>query len=217
MALSLSAIQAKNSLEDSGIWFILVELYSPKLDLSFYLVANTTDVVWKGQRYTAFPMNIGEFTEGIKGQLPSVSVQISNVQRVIQGYIEQDPDFGSGWDVKFHIIYEPSPENAGDVITDVDSEIDLQFTSLSVTCTEDWVNIKVGMENPLMEQFPHRKMAPLYCQAIFKNANSGCPYTGTDTTCDKTLDACKAKFGATNDLPFLGFPGIPVGHGVYKV
>ncbi len=217
MSLSLAAIQAKNSLHTNGIWFILLSLYSPKLNLHIYLVSNTSDVVWKGTRYQAFPMKIGEFKEGIKGKLPSLSLQVSNVQRIIQGYVEQDPDFGSGWDVTLDVIFEPTPESNGDVVTDVDSELSMSFVSTGVSCDESWVNITLGVENPLREQMPHRKLSPSNCQATFKDAVSGCPYVGTDSTCTKTLSDCETKFGEGNDIPFLGFPGIPVGHGVFKV
>lgn len=45
------------------------------------------------------------------------------------------------------------------------------------------------------------------CQANFKDGLT-CPYTGTDSTCLKTVDACEDKFGIGKELPYLGFPGI---------
>ena len=217
MSLSLSAIQAKNSLDSKGVWFILITLYSPKLDITLRLVANTADIIWKGERFQAFPIKIGEFKEAVKGQLPSLSLQVSNAQRIVQGYVEQDPDFGSGWTATLDVIYLESPAEDGDITTDVDSELTMKFITTGVSCDEKWASISLGIMNPLREQMPFRKLSPTTCQAVFKDPSSGCPYSGTDTTCDKTLEACKTKFGEGNSIPFLGFPGIPSGHGVFKV
>ncbi len=218
MALSLKAIQAKNSLSDGGLWLIPLTIYSPELDMTFRLVANTEDLVWNGERFQAFPIKIGELKEAIKGQLPSLQLQVSNVQRMLQGYIEQDPNFGSNWQVTLEVVYIPDPEREGDVTHDGPSELSMNFISTGVSCTEQWVTINLGMENPLRLQCPHRKFAPHTCQAQFKNPETGCTYDGTEyTTCDKSIEACKARFGEDALLPFVGFPAIPVGHGVFKI
>jgi lambda family phage minor tail protein L len=53
---------------------------------------------------------------------------------------------------------------------------------------------------------PKRQCIANICQWVYKSAE--CGYTGGLPTCDKTLDACKAHFGATAELPFGSFPGV---------
>jgi phage-related protein len=44
------------------------------------------------------------------------------------------------------------------------------------------------------------------CQWVYKSAE--CSYIGNLPSCEKTVDACKAHFGATAELPHGGFVGI---------
>ena len=206
------AVLAKNSIADTGAWLLLLKLYSPSQNLILRVTNNTADVTWKGDVFAAFPFDVGEFKEGIKGEFPSLQLKVSNVTRVMQGYVEADADFGSGWTVDLDVVYEPD----GNTTTDRDSELHLEFETTGVSCDEAWCIFSLGMENPLRRQFPYRKFIPNHCQAIFRKPDTGCPYAGADETCSYTLDDCKAKFGS-GDIPFLGFPGIPTGRGVFKV
>jgi len=211
--MNLDAIIAKNSLDDGGLWAFLLKLESPKLGITIHLTRNTDDITWNGVTYTAASFNIGDYKEGIKGQLPSLSLTVSNVDRVVQSYVEQDPDFGSNWNVDLYVLYLPAPVNLTTTRTE---ELHYHFLSISVECNETTAVFRLGMENPLKQLSPKNKLIPNYCQATFKVAETGCPYTGTATTCEKTLAACKAYFPNT-DVPFGGFPAIPTGAGVFKV
>ena len=217
MMLTPEAIAAKNALEDGGIWLVLLDIYSSKLGINIRITNNNSNVIWNGVTYQAVPFELGEYKEGIKGEFPSLELKISNVDRTVQGYIESDDDFGSGWGVDLYIIYEPNPPSSGDVTTTRPDELHLYFETTGVTCDEVWASFGLGMENPLRIQFPHRKFIPNQCQAVFKNPDTGCVYSGADTECSYTLSDCKAKFGDGADLPFLGFPGIPTGRGVFKI
>ncbi|WP_201353816.1 hypothetical protein [Hydrogenimonas urashimensis] len=210
------AIAAKNSLTDTGAWLLLLKIYSPKQDLTLRVTNNTADVVWKGDTYQAFPFDIGEYKEGVKGEFPSLQLKVSNVTRIMQGYVENDEDFGSGWDVDLFVVYEPTPAVDGTVTTDRDAELHLTFVSSGASCDETWCVFSLGMENPLRRIFPYRRFVPNQCQAKFKVSDTGCPYAGSDDTCDYTLSDCKSKFG-DSDVPFVGFPGIPTGRGVFKI
>jgi phage-related protein len=212
--LTNEAILAKNSLTDEGLWLFLFDLVSPD-GLHLRITSNNDDVIWQGNTYVAFPIEMDEYKENAKGELPSLSLRVSNVTRAIQAYVENDPDFGSNWDVTLNVVYLLSLTKS--ITTDRPSELTLFFISLGVSCDEQWCTFNLGMENPLRNQFPYRKFAPMQCQASFKNPDTGCPYTGADSHCDKTLEACKNKFGSNADIPFVGFPGIPTGQGVYKV
>jgi len=196
--ISLAAKLAKNSLSDTGSWLVFLDIANKDKSIEFKIVSNTEDITRNSVVYTAFPFELNEMSEATKGNLPTLSLKVSNVGRLIGSYIETDPDFGSGWSVKLEIAHT-SNINA--------SEIYMEFVSLSSTVDENFVTFTIGMANPIRMQSPRRKFMPNYCQHTFKRL--GCTYAGTDTTCDKTIVACRAKFAGSTKIPFLGFPGIP--------
>lgn len=223
MAISLTdnLIEEKNKIESTGAWLVLVTLTRPS-DTStpyLYLVNNNEDVTINGQLYQAFPFELTDVTETSTGSLPSFTLQVSNIDRVIQKKIEEDiyyyddnslksANFGSGWDVKISVVSSLRPNDA--------PEIEFNAKSLNVTCDRMWANFSCGVNNPMMKQFPRQKYASNFCQRTFKDGE-GCTYIGVDTSCAKTLTACKEKFptgrvnsnGLNIGLPFLAFQGIP--------
>ena len=206
LPLSATAIARKNSLFDTGAWVIFLDIVNKDQTIHLRICGATEDTVWGVDTYTAFPFTIGEIPEASRGALPTVPLQVSNVERAVQGYVENDPDFGSGWSVQLNILHSDSlPSGA--------AELTLSWTVLSVSAAEDFVTFNLGMPNPIRKQFPHRKFMSDTCQHVFKQG--GCSYTGTDTTCDRTLEACRLKFPTADTLPALLFPGIPVG-AIYK-
>jgi hypothetical protein len=73
----------------------------------------------------------------------------------------------------------------------------------SWTIGEQALELEIGSDIPLINKAP-RRLFSVRCQWKFKDAN--CGYTGATTTCDKSLDACKAM---SNQAHFGGFPHIP--------
>ena len=221
MAIELtpSLIAEKNKIESAEAWLVLITLTRPS-DLTtpyLYLVNNNEDVTVNGQLYQAFPFELTEIVETSSGSLPSFTLKVSNIDRIVQKKIEEDvyynddeslksANFGSGWDVKVSVV--SSTQINGVSVP----EIEFNAKSLSVTCDAMWANFSCGVNNPMMKQFPRQKYASNFCQRTFKDGE-GCTYSGSDTTCSKTLTACKEKFptGRTGNrgLPFLAFQGIP--------
>lgn len=213
--MTADAVAAKNSLGDGGLWLFLLKLYSPQLDKTVRITNAGADVTWNGDLYQDFPFKIEEIKDTVKGELSKVVLRVSNVDRIMQGYIESDPDFGSGWDIKIDIVYINAIPD-GPIATTNPAEISLSLKSAGVSCDNVWATFSLGMDNPILYQFPNRKLSPTHCQATFKVPETGCNYAGTDTSCEYTLSDCKSKFGNA-EIPFVGFPGIPTGAGVFKI
>ena len=213
--MTADAIVAKNSLGDGGLWVFLYKFYSPNLNKTFGLTNAGVDITWNGFLYRDFWLIMEEIKDTVKGELSRVVLRVSNVDRVIQGYVESDPDFGSGWDINLDIVYLNSrPQGPIDITNP--SEISMRFKSAGVSCNNEHAVFTLGMDNPILYQFPNRKLSPTHCQATFKVPETGCNYAGTDTSCEYTLSDCKSKFGNA-EIPFVGFPGIPTGAGVFKI
>ena len=205
ITLSEASKQLKNSLIQEGIWYILLTFINRNETITIRIVNNPDDIVFGGNTFTAFPFKIDTITESQKGELPSIKLTLSNVDRVIEGYIEQDPDLGSGWSVHIDIVHESA-------LTNSTAEITYDFVTTSVTSDAKSAVFTCGLRNPLREQFPRVRMLPNACQNTFKKG--GCTYAGADTECAKTLSACRQKFPNASKIPFLGFPGIP-GQDIY--
>ena len=202
--LSQAAKQVKNALFDTGSYIVLLTLTNKDESVTIRMCSNTENVTYKTNEYTAFPFSIDEISESNKGELPSVAINISNVDRIVQAYIDQDPDLGSGWSVQIDISHTSNID---------EPEITYNFVTNGVSADEKVVVLSCEIRNPIRTQFPRARMLPNACQHTFKKG--GCSYDGRDTQCMKTLTACRAKFRGQSKIPFLGFVGIPIS-GVYQ-
>jgi len=205
ITLSDVSKQLKNSLIQEGVWYTLLTLTNKDKSIIIRIINNPDDITFGSETFTAFPFKIDSVTESNKGELPSINLTLSNVDRVIEGYIEQDPNLGSGWGVHIDIVHESA-------LASGTAEITYDFITIGATADATSAVFSCGLRNPLREQFPRVRMLPNACQNTFKSG--GCNYTGTDTSCDKTLSDCRAKFSGASKIPFLGFPGIP-GQDIY--
>jgi len=168
LTISSIAKEKKNSLTDTGSWLLLIDLFNQDESVHISICSNTEDVTWNSTDYIAFPFDIDDVPETSHGQLPTIGLKVSNVQRIVQGYVENDPDYGSGWKVELRVVHTSNIESST-------PEIALEFTSLSVGADESFVTFQLGMPNPIRMQFPRRKFLPNACQHTFKD--SGCGYT----------------------------------------
>lgn len=205
IALSTASKQLKNSLIQEGVWYTLLTFTNRDGSITIRVVNNPDDITFGSNVFTAFPFKIATVTESNKGELPSINITLSNVNRVIEGYIEQDPDLGSGWAVHIDIVHESA-------LTSGIAEISYDFITTGASADTKSAVFSCGLRNPLRQQFPRLRMLPDACQNTFKSG--GCNYTGADTSCAKTLTACKSKFAGASKIPFLSFPGIP-NQGIY--
>lgn len=211
--MTTAAINAKNSLGDGGIWLSPITISKGTTVLRY--VNNTEDLIWNGDTYQAMSIEIGEMQDTSKGALPSLEMRISNIERIIQGFVEADEDFGSNWNVDISFIYIPPPIPSPLNVNQI-SEMDFSFVTTGCRCDSKECVFTMGMSNPILAKFPKRRLIPNKCQATFKVAETGCPYTGSDTTCAYTLADCKSKF-QEQDVPFLGFPATPTGRGIFII
>ena len=204
--LSEATKKLKNQLYDSGVWLSLLTLISKDGSVVINIVNNTEDVVFGSTTFTRFPCKLAEVKESNKGELPTVSLTLSNVDRAVQAYVEQDPDLGSGWSVHIDIVHTTALASGV-------AEVAYDFVSMGAVADEKSVVFSCGIKNPLRQQFPRVKMFSNACQNTFKKG--ACTYSGSDTSCMKTLQACRDKFAGQSKIPFFGFPGIPT-TGLYK-
>jgi len=188
--LSAASIVEKNRLSSPYPWLILLDIAFP--NNTTYLVRNTDIVSFKGNDYTPFPFEIEFGKETSAGDIPTVTLRVSNVTRVIQNIIELS-DGLIDFDVIIHIVNHH-------YLSDDYSDLDLHLTVMSCTCDESWVTFNLGLENPLQKRFPKLRYFRDYCNWKFKSIE--CGYGGSIEICKRNFSDCK------NPKRFGGFKGL---------
>jgi len=161
-----------------------------------YFAAYDQDVVFDGVTYERFPVTHDAITENVKGEIDTVKVQVSNVSRLIESYLQTYDLRGLRLSIKqvwANLLDDP------DCFIEFSNYID-SYTS----------NVKDVVFN-LMSKFdvldvviPGRIFLRNMCQWEFKS--SECGYSGEETECNKTRQRCKEL---NNGLRFGGFPSVP--------
>ena len=218
--IPLALRQAKNAFGQDSPWLMLLTLTLPSPDNTvFKIVPNTEDIVFPAgsdpllNTYTAFPVQIELPNETNSGEIPSISLQVSNVTRVLQTHLEA-LNGALGATVELIIV------NAA-LLSEDYAELTMEFEVLQATCTAQWVTLKCGASNPLRRRFPADKYFAGHCNwqfnsaavvALGSNVGAECgysgPYTGDLATCKRTLADCEAHSNAPR---FGGFPGLESG------
>lgn len=167
--------------------------------------AYSQDVVFDGVTYTKFPVTHDQITENTEGQIDSVKVQLSNVSRLIEYYLQNydlrgkkvsiklvDADMLDDPDayVEFSNYIDSYTSNVKDVVFTLMSKFDILNLMLpSILWMRDWCQWEFA--SPAV-------------RALGRGAE--CGYTGSETECNRTWQRCQAL---GNSRRFLGARAIP--------
>jgi len=205
MTLSASAYIEKNKLSSTEAWLVLLKVTMPNSTI-LYLVANTENVTWPitaGNEYIAFPFQLDEIGDAIKGEVPSVGLKIANTSRMLEPYLEaQDGLVDSEVIIRIvntiHTSLGAGPNNPT-------AEVELNYTVTATNADVSWVTFTLGAMNPWNKRFPRNKIWRNTCRyKEFKGTL--CKYSGGETSCDRTLDTCRNTMN--NSINFGGAPGV---------
>ena len=202
--LNLSAIAKaeKNKIESNNAWLILLEVNIPSEDLTLRLVRNNEDIMWGGVLWQAFPFEVDGFSQNSNGELPSFNVRVSNIDRTVEGYLEQAGG-GIGSQVRILVVMS---ENL-DLLT---PEMEEEFSVQSVNYDSQWVTFVLTGAVNLFRRIPERRFLKNFCPFKFKGVE--CQYDGVATECNKSYERCLELNNASR---FGGEPAIPQG-GIYS-
>lgn len=192
--LPLALRLEKNKLISTAPWLILIMLTLPDASV-VRLVRNTEDVTFGGNLFTAFAFEMGDTRSGGDGRIQGVTLKVANPGRALQPYMEAH-DGLVGCAVTLIVVH------ADNLASDY-TELTLAWNVISSTSAEDWIEFTLGAENPLRRRFPLQAAIPLSCNWEFKGVE--CAYSGTVTSCARTLHSCNAL---ANSARFGGRPGI---------
>ena len=217
------------SLEPSAI----IELF--QLDASsfggdiYYFHAGTNNlrqpVVWQGQEYTPFPVEITGFEFNAGGQLPRPKMKVANVTGVITALVLAYQDLLGAKVTRKRTMkkYLDGINFSGGVnpTEDTTAEFpdDIYYIEHKVNENKEVVEFDLSASFDVQGiKIPKRQIIQNLCPWKYRSAE--CSYAGTtyyDTNdvavgtlaldvCGKRLSSCEIRFGSTNELPFGAFP-----------
>ena len=203
----------KNALATGSrlVWLYEIEVPTGSPPTRYRFCAQTEEVTFRGNIYSPFPIGHEKMKEGADGDLPSLSMSVSNVSREIIGTLESYNGL-IGQKVKIMLVLmtesqETEPQSPSVAIL----EWDFKITSMSAT--DEGVTAQLG-DISLYDVFlPSSRISKRYCRFQYRDA--ACGYNGEFPSCDKSLDGpngCEAHSFDSSAHPnrFGGFPGVPI-------
>jgi phage-related protein len=210
-SLSNAAILAVTGIEDDGVFLQLLEITLAGGTV-IRVVRNTEDVTWDGETWTAFNFHVAELPTDSKGSPPELVIQVSNVARTLQGYLEEG-EGGVGATFRLIVIHSDNVETST-------SELDETFICMGTRADATWAYFTLSVDNIHLKRFPRDRFLYDKCRYLGKPVAAGggfkgtwCRYDGSATTCTGKLSRCQ-QLG--NSERFGSFPAM-VGGGVYAI
>jgi len=184
----------KNKQTNKPINLYTIKEYDGAADLRF--AEYDSDVTYLGDVYSKFPLTHENISENTQGEIDHVTVTISNISRLIQGYLENYDLRGK------KVIIRKVWANQ---LADPNAYTDSIYYIDSYTADENNVVFTLSSKFDVLDlELPARRYSRNYCSWKFKS--SECGYAGVETSCDKTLQRCREL---SNQIRFGGFPSIP--------
>lgn len=203
LELPANLIAEKNKLVSTAPWILLLEITltdTPSAGATVLRICNNNeDITFEGNIYSAFSFQMGIVESGVEGSIPAVKLQVSNVTKFLQPYLN---DLDGGLESTVKIILVNTDHLAEDY-----SELEMYFTVMGCTASPYWVEWTLGMVNPITSRFPQYRYLAKHCPWEFADGVE-CGYAGALTTCDHTLSDCVER---ENSAFFGGWLGMKSG------
>ncbi len=168
-----------------------------------------TSVVWQGNTYQPWPVQVQGFAWDGQGPLPRPTVSVANVDGSIGALVRSYQDLvGAAVTLKKCLAKHLDAVNfPGGVnpTADPTAHFDDELFEVEQKTAETAEFITFQLASAMDAQgirLPRRLIQATVCG--WTNADTAiCAFVAT---CDRRLATCKVNFGATNPLPFGGFP-----------
>lgn len=192
------------------------------------------ELVWNGNTYLRFPIEVDGFEYNGNGQLPRPTIRVSNIFGTITAILLTVNGATAGNDLAgakltrirtmaryidgANFTGGTNPYGTPDPTAEFPREI--YYVDRKVNETRDIVEFELAAVFDMAGvRAPKRQCIATICQWVYRSPE--CSYTGTnyfdendipvatlaEDVCGKRLSSCKARFG-TNTLPFGSFPGV---------
>jgi len=164
----------KNSLSQEGAWVWLLTFALPNGGPTLRFCSNTENLTYGGYVYEAFNFSIGSFAWNCDGEIPELTMVVTNVGFQVQEYV-RDHDGLIGSEVSFVQVNTEY----------LDEDWDEDMTTLMVTgAVSTWPDISLTLSVPpaLRYRVPEDRLNPHACRHAFRTPSGGyttrCGYAG---------------------------------------
>ena len=189
----------KNRIWSDGAWLLFLEI---KLTdgMIIRMVNNTENIQWQSGFeagifiFTAFNFDMDWIEINTEGRIPAAGLKVSNVTLFLEQYL-QNPLLWKGADIKINL-------GNSKYLDDYTSELELSYKVVNVSSDPQWVTFTLGGPNYMLQAYPPHKYMANHCRFTFRSTE--CGYSGLDTTCEKTIEACREKNNVTRFGAFVG-------------
>lgn len=184
----------------------------------------TQRVVWQGNTYEPFPVQVTGFEMTNAGTLPRPTMRVANVTGLITALLQQYNDLlGAKITRKRTLVKYLDAVNfsGGNPTADATASFDDDVFYIDRKAAEnrDMVEFELAAALDLTGvDLPRRQIVQNVCPWKYRSAE--CSYAGTAyfnandvpvasaalDVCGKRLSSCKARFGQYAELPYGGFP-----------
>ncbi len=165
MILPDDIITEKNRISTGSAWLVLLEVTLTDSTI-FRLVKNDEDITFESNVYTAFNFQLDPTVQNSKGQIPTLTLRVSNVTHLLQAKM-QELSGAIGSTVRMIVV------NSDFLAQDV-SDLELDFEVLHSRSSNLWIEFTLGAPSPLRQQFPLDKYLGLNCDWRFESVE--CSY-----------------------------------------
>ena len=202
--LSLAANADRQKLASGDQWLILLEII---WNGEYIRLARNNEAVTFDAGDGFGPMTYQPFAFDLENHtpsgatLPTVQLKASNVNRMLQGIVEQY--LGAvGATANLYVLNTANASGEPDLA--------LSMTIMDTHCTAEQVTFSLGAPSPMRNLFPRFTYRANYC--MWKYKSKQCGYAGSMPTCDLTLGGASPNPNGceqhNNQTRFGAFPGI---------
>jgi phage-related protein len=213
--INASLERQKNLLESQGLLSLFeVQVSASPVTYAYYTNHNATIGYFKPgtvtpQVYEVAPIYYGEISTDSGTSVPSVSLNVGVVDRVMSAYLEANDGLRRN-QVKTITVPRDMLNNASACLVDtfyVDSctiDHSKKIAVFDLTTKGQIANVTVPLRRMRRDNCPWKYNTASQCLAS-RIGTCGDRASMTDSTCRKTKDACASKGNVIN---FGGFPGV---------
>lgn len=203
---SAATIFNKNRLQTDGAMIMLMEITVPGLDETMRIARNTENISWHGYTWQAYPFQIDDINENTKGEMPVINIQVSNITREVQSYLEQT---NGSIDTEI-TIYIVNAKHLDDNVPLWQAD----YALMQASCDENYITFQCGMKYQVNSRRPIFRNIKYICPFKYGGIVCGAPAGtfATYPTCNKDIGSCQARSNAARFGGELSIPGDYVGN-----
>ncbi len=206
MSLPDDIINEKNRTASPYAWLVLLEITLTDNTIIRLVKNDKDDVVFEGNTYTAFNFQLDPTVQNSKGQIPTITLRVSNVTFLLQSKL-QTLNGAIGSTVRMIIV------NSNLLASDV-SDLEMNFEVLAASSTNQWAEFQLGSPSPLRQRFPLNKYNALGCGFRFETVE--CDYVrstlaGVTLTNPVSLEITNHPFSVDSAITLYTVNGITGG------